>query len=163
VRVVNVYVPNGQSVGSEKYTYKLAWLAALESYLKTELAQHEQLLLVGDFNVAPEDRDVHDPAAWADSVLVSEAERAALARLMALGLTDAFRLFDQPPQTFSWWDYRQGAYRRNNGLRIDLVLATPALASRCRSCSIDREPRAWEKPSDHAPCTASFDISVSGA
>jgi exodeoxyribonuclease III len=163
VRVVNVYVPNGQSVGSEKYAYKLAWLAALEGFLKAELARHEQLLLVGDFNVAPEDRDVHDPAAWAGSVLVSEPERAALAKLTALGLADVFRLFDQPLQTFSWWDYRQGAYRRNNGLRIDLVLATPKIASRCRSCSIDREPRAWEKPSDHAPCIASFDISVSGA
>jgi exodeoxyribonuclease-3 len=163
VRVVNVYVPNGQSVGSEKYAYKLAWLAALEGFLKAELAQHEQLLLVGDFNVAPEDRDVHDPAAWAGSVLVSEPERAALAKLTALGLADVFRLFDQPPQTFSWWDYRQGAYRRNNGLRIDLVLATAKIASQCRSCSIDREPRAWEKPSDHAPCIASFDISVSRA
>jgi exodeoxyribonuclease III len=163
VRVVNIYVPNGQAVGSEKYAYKLAWLAALEGFLKGELAQHEQLLLVGDFNIAPEDRDVHDPAAWADSVLVSAPERAALARLTALGLADVFRLFDQPPQAFSWWDYRQGAYRRNHGLRIDLVLATPALASRCRSCSVDREPRAWERPSDHAPCIASFDISVSGA
>jgi exodeoxyribonuclease III len=163
VRFVNVYVPNGQSVGSEKYAYKLAWLEALEGYLKTELAQHEKLLLVGDFNVAPEDRDVHDPAAWVGSVLVSDAERAALTRLTALGLIDVFRLFDQPPQTFSWWDYRQGAYRRNNGLRIDLVLATPAMASLCRSCRIDREPRAWEKPSDHAPCVANFDISVPGA
>jgi exodeoxyribonuclease-3 len=163
VRVVNVYVPNGQATGSDKYAYKLGWLAALEGFLKAELAAHDQLLLLGDFNIAPEDRDVHDPVAWADSVLVSAPERAALARLTALGLADVFRLFEQPPQAFSWWDYRQGAYRRNHGLRIDLILATPKLAAKCRSCSIDREPRAWERPSDHAPCIASFDISVSGA
>jgi exodeoxyribonuclease-3 len=163
VRVVNVYVPNGQATGSEKYTYKLGWLSALEGFLKEEIARHDQLLLLGDFNIAPEDRDVHDPAAWADSVLVSAPERAALGRLTSLGLTDVFRLFDQPAKAFSWWDYRQGAYRRNHGLRIDLILATPILAAKCRSCSIDREPRAWERPSDHAPCKASFDISASGA
>jgi exodeoxyribonuclease III len=160
VRVVNVYVPNGQAVGSDKYTYKLAWLAALEGYLRSELAAHSELLLLGDFNVAPEDRDVHDPAAWADSVLVSPAERAALARVQALGLVDLFRAFDQPQQLYSWWDYRQGAYRRNHGLRIDLILASPRLAARCSACRIDREPRAWERPSDHAPCIASFDISA---
>jgi exodeoxyribonuclease-3 len=160
LRIVNVYVPNGQAVGSDKYSYKLAWLAALERFLQGELVAHPELLLLGDFNVAPEDRDVCDPAGWADSVLVSAPERAALSRLTALGLTDLFRLFDQPPQTYSWWDYRQGAYRRNLGLRIDLILASPPLAARCRSCHIDREPRAWERASDHAPCIASFDISV---
>jgi exodeoxyribonuclease-3 len=160
LRIVNVYVPNGQAVGSEKYAYKLAWLAALERFLQAELALHPALLLLGDFNVAPEDRDVCDPAGWADSVLVSAAERAALSRLMALGLADLFRLFDQPPQTYSWWDYRQGAYRRNLGLRIDLILASSPLAASCRSCHIDREPRAWERASDHAPCVANFDISA---
>ncbi len=121
---------------------------------------HPRLLLLGDFNVAPEDRDVCDPAGWADSVLVSAPERAALSRVTALGLTDLFRRFDQPPQTFSWWDYRQGAYRRNLGLRIDLILASGPLAAQCQSCRIDREPRAWERASDHAPCIASFDISA---
>jgi len=158
VRVINVYVPNGQSVDSEKYAYKLAWLAALESYLQTELAAHRKLLILGDFNIAPEDIDVHDPKAWEGAVLVSPPERAALARLRALGLVDVFRRFEQPPKSYSWWDYRQGAYRRNNGLRIDLILATPAMAESCGFCRIDREPRAWERPSDHAPCLASFDI-----
>ncbi|MFI4889851.1 MAG: exodeoxyribonuclease III [Steroidobacterales bacterium] len=160
LRIVNVYVPNGQAIGSDKYSYKLAWLAALERFLQAELAAHPELLLLGDFNVAPEDRDVCDPAGWADSVLVSAPERAALTRVTALGLTDLFRLFEQPPQTFSWWDYRQGSYRRNLGLRIDLILASKPLAGRCRSCHIDREPRAWERASDHAPCIASFDISA---
>lgn len=159
VRVINLYVPNGQTVGSEKYAYKLAWLAACESYLRRELAQHPQVLVMGDFNIAPEDRDVHDPKAWEGAVLVSAAERDALRRLMALGLSDLFRRFDQPPQTFSWWDYRQGAYRRNNGLRIDLILGSAGIAAKCTFCRIDREPRAWERPSDHAPCTAGFDIS----
>ena len=158
VRLINVYVPNGQSVGSEKYAYKLAWLAAFEAYLRGEIARHPRLLVVGDFNIAPEDRDVHDPAAWEGAVLVSGPERAALGRLIALGVEDVFRRFAQPPASYSWWDYRQGAYRRNNGLRIDLILATPALAAQSRLCRIDREPRTWERPSDHAPCTAVFDI-----
>jgi len=159
VRVVNLYVPNGQTVGSDKYAYKLAWLAACETYLRDELAQHRRLLVMGDFNIAPEDRDVHDPKAWEGAVLVSAAEREALRRLFALGLSDLYRRFDQPPQTFSWWDYRQGAYRRNSGLRIDLILGSAAIAADCAFCRIDREPRAWERPSDHAPCTAGFDIS----
>ncbi len=159
VRLINVYAPNGQTVGSDKYAYKLTWYAALERFLAAELGRHPQVLVVGDFNVAPEDRDVHDPAAWMGSVLVSPAERAALARLGALGFSDLFRRFEQPPGTFSWWDYRQGAYRRNHGLRIDLMFASPTLAPRCRFCRIDREPRAWERPSDHAPCVAGFDLS----
>ncbi len=158
VRVINVYVPNGQSLDSEKYAYKLAWLAALESYLQAELAAHRKLLILGDFNIAPEDVDVHDPGAWEGSVLVSPAERAALARLRALGLVDLFRQFEQPPRSYSWWDYRQGAYRRNNGLRIDLILGTPEMAALCGFCRIDREPRTWERPSDHTPCVANFDI-----
>jgi exodeoxyribonuclease-3 len=158
VRLINVYVPNGQSVGSEKYTYKLAWLAAFEAYLRAEMQRHPNVLVMGDFNIAPEDRDVHDPVAWEGSVLVSAAERGALGRLLALGLEDVFRRFEQPPAAYSWWDYRQGAYRRNNGLRIDLILATAPLAARCLHCRIDREPRTWERPSDHAPCTAVFDI-----
>jgi exodeoxyribonuclease-3 len=157
-RVINVYVPNGQSVDSEKYVYKLEWLAALEKFLAAERARHPRLLVLGDFNIAPEDRDVHDPQAWQGSVLVSPAERSALARLQALGLKDLFRRFEQAERSFSWWDYRQGAYRRNNGLRIDLILGTDALAAQCNYCRIDREPRTWERPSDHAPCIAGFDI-----
>jgi exodeoxyribonuclease-3 len=163
LRIINLYVPNGQATGSEKYAYKLRWLDALAGFLEAELAAHPEVLVLGDFNIAPEDRDVHDPAAWAGGVLVSEPERAALARLTGLGLTDLFRLFEQPAQAYSWWDYRQGGYRRNHGLRIDLMLASKALAARCRACRIDREPRAWERPSDHAPCVASFDISGSAA
>jgi exodeoxyribonuclease-3 len=158
VRVVNVYVPNGQTVDSDKYRYKLEWLAALEVFLEQQLDVNPRLVLMGDFNVAPEDRDVHDPVAWAGSVLVSPAERAALARIMALGLVDSFRCFEQPEHTYSWWDYRQAAYRRNRGLRIDLILTSSPLAEACTFSRIDREPRAWERPSDHAPCSAAFDI-----
>ncbi|MGQ0429944.1 MAG: exodeoxyribonuclease III [Gammaproteobacteria bacterium] len=158
IRLVNVYVPNGQEVGSDKYAYKLEWLAWLCRYLAALLKQHPMLLVAGDFNIAPEDRDVHDPAKWEGSVHVSAPERAALAAITALGCTDLFRRFEQPAGTYSWWDYRMGAFRRNHGLRIDLMLASPALTERCKSCTIDRAPRAWERPSDHAPVTAVFDI-----
>jgi exodeoxyribonuclease-3 len=158
VRLVNVYVPNGQAVDSEKYTYKLAWLERLRGYLADLLAKHEHLLVAGDFNIAPEDRDVHDPAAWEGSVHVSAPERAALAKIAALGLSDLFRRFDQPAKSWSWWDYRMNAFRRDHGLRIDLMLASPALAARCTACTIDRAPRTWERPSDHVPVTAVFDI-----
>lgn len=151
VRVICAYFPNGQSLDSDKYQYKLRWLEALTVWLKTEIGQHPGLALLGDYNIAPEDRDVHDPAAWAGQVLVSPAERAAFAGLQALGLRDAFRLFEQPDQAFSWWDYRMAAFRRNLGLRIDHILLTPALAENCISCVIDRAPRKLERPSDHAP------------
>jgi exodeoxyribonuclease-3 len=158
IRLVNVYVPNGQAPDSDKYVYKLAWLERLSAYLAGLLAKHPQLLVVGDFNIAPEDRDVHDPAQWEGSVHVSAPERAALAKITSLGLTDLFRRFEQPPKSYSWWDYRMGAFRRNHGLRIDLMLASPALAARCTACTIDRSTRALERPSDHAPVTAAFDI-----
>ncbi len=158
VRLVNLYVPNGQAVGSEKYTYKLAWLERLRAWLETQLAAHEHLLVVGDFNIAPEDRDVHDPAAWEGSVHVSAPEREALAKITSLGLEDLFRRFEQPNNSWSWWDYRMNSFRRDLGLRIDLMLASRALAERCTGCTIDRGPRAWERPSDHAPVTATFDI-----
>jgi exodeoxyribonuclease-3 len=158
VRVVNLYVPNGQSIGSDKYEYKLRWLKALRAWLRAELAQYPQLLVLGDFNIAPEDRDVHDPEAWSGSVLVSEPERAALGQLLQIGLSDVFRQFDQPPASFSWWDYRAGSFRRNNGLRIDLILASTLLAPRCTGCRIDRLARSGERASDHAPVIASFDI-----
>ena len=158
IRLVNVYVPNGQAPDSDKYVYKLAWLERLHAYLADLLAKHPQLLVVGDFNIAPEDRDVHDPAQWEGSVHVSAPERAALAKITALGLSDLFRRFEQPPKSYSWWDYRMGAFRRNHGLRIDLMLASAALAGRCTACAIDRSTRALERPSDHAPVTAAFDI-----
>ncbi len=158
IRLVNVYVPNGQAVGSEKYTYKLAWLERLRGYLATLLEQHEYLLVAGDFNIAPEDRDVHDPAAWAGSVHVSELEREALVKIAALGFEDVFRRFEQPGKSWSWWDYRMNAFRRDRGLRIDLMFASRALAARCTACTIDRTPRTWERPSDHVPVTATFDI-----
>jgi exodeoxyribonuclease-3 len=156
VRIVNVYVPNGQSVGSDKFEYKLRWLSALEAWLRGEPQRHDKLVVLGDFNIAPEDRDVHDPAAWEGSVHVSEPERQALRSLLAIGLVDVFRLFEQTPNTFSWWDYRTFAFRRNHGLRIDLILAQREFAARCTACHIDREPRRAERPSDHTPVVASF-------
>jgi exodeoxyribonuclease-3 len=156
VRVVCVYCPNGQAVGSEKYAYKLRWFAALKDYLSAELARYPALAVAGDFNVAPEDRDVHDPKAWEGQVLVSESERAALQALCALGLKDSFRLFEQPEKSFSWWDYRMMGFRRNAGLRIDHVLVTAALAQRCTASTIDKAPRKLERPSDHAPVIAEF-------
>ncbi len=158
LRFINLYVPNGSAVTSDKYVYKLGWLARLSDYLKGQLQRHEQLIVVGDFNIAPEDRDVHDPAAWEGKVLVSEPERQAFRDLLELGLCDSFRLFDQEPAVFSWWDYRMGAFRRNNGLRIDHVLLSPALRERCRSSVIDREPRRWERPSDHAPAVVELEL-----
>ena len=156
VRVVNLYVVNGAEVGSDKYAYKLDWLANVTAWLQQQAAAYPQLVVLGDFNIAPEDRDVHDPAAWAGQVLCSDAERAALQAIQALGLQDTFRLFTQADKSFSWWDYRAGGFRRNHGLRIDLILASQALAERCQACVIDREPRTWEKPSDHTPVIAEF-------
>jgi exodeoxyribonuclease-3 len=160
VRVIDVYVPNGQSVGSDKYAYKLAWLERLRAYVAAEVARHPQLVVLGDFNIAPDDRDVHDPAAWQGQVHVSDAERAALAGITDLGLVDVFRRRAPEARSYSWWDYRAAAFRRNAGLRIDLLLASDALMARCRDCRIDREPRGWERPSDHAPVVASFDLSA---
>lgn len=158
VRVVNVYVPNGEEVGSEKYSYKLSWLKALEKFIARELKSHPRLALLGDYNIAPEERDVHDPKRWEGHVLFSDKERAAFRSLTQLGLVDVFRKFEQPGKSFSWWDYRQGAFRRNHGLRIDHILCSATLASACRGCRIDIEPRKHERPSDHAPVIAEFDF-----
>jgi exodeoxyribonuclease-3 len=151
VRLVSVYVPNGQSVGSDKYAYKLRWFEALAAWLERERAAHPRIAVMGDFNVAPQDRDVHDPAAWQGQVLFSEPERAALQRVVDLGFADAFRLFEQPERSFTWWDYRMNAFRRKMGLRIDHILLSAGLAAAARSCTIDVEPRTLERPSDHAP------------
>ena len=151
VRVVCAYFPNGQSVDSDKYVYKLRWLEALTNWLSREQHAHPKLALLGDYNIAPHDCDVHDPAAWEGQILVSPKERAFFAALQDSGLHDAFRLFEQPPACFSWWDYRMAAFRRNHGLRIDHILLTQTLAEHCTACWIDRTPRKLERPSDHAP------------
>lgn len=154
VRVVCAYFPNGQEVGCDKYHYKLQWLAALTAWLETELRAYPRLALLGDYNIAPEDRDVHDPLLWAGRVLCSEPERAAFGKLAALGLADAFRLFPQAEKSFSWWDYRMMGFRRNHGLRIDHILLSAPLAKACTACEIDKAPRKLERPSDHAPVWA---------
>jgi len=156
LRVVCLYVPNGQTVGSDKYAYKLRWLAALHDWIRAELAARPQLALLGDFNIAPEDRDVHDPAAWKDQVLFSEPEKQALRDLVALGFADSFRLFEQPERSYTWWDYRMLAFRRKMGLRIDHILLSSPLAARCTACTVDIEPRKREQPSDHAPVIATL-------
>ena len=156
VRVVNLYVPNGESVDSDKYRYKLDWLAKLTAWLQAELKRHAKLVALGDFNIAPEPRDVHDPKRWEGSVLFSEPERAAFRALLDVGLCDTFRLFEQPDKSFSWWDYRMQGFRRNHGLRIDHILASDASCKACSACRIDKGPRAHERPSDHALVIAEF-------
>ena len=158
VRMVCVYIPNGQSVDSDKYQYKLKWLAALTGWLKEELAQHPKLALLGDYNIAPDDRDVHDPVAWKDQVLCTEAEREAFGQLLAIGLKDSFRLFEQPEKIYSWWDYRMMGFRRNMGMRIDHILLTQALAENCTASVVERDMRKLERPSDHAPVMATLGI-----
>jgi exodeoxyribonuclease-3 len=160
VRVINVYVPNGSEVGSDKYTYKLDWLARLADHLRDAISHHPRLLLTGDFNIAPADIDVHDPEAWAGRILCSAPEREAFHVLESLGLVDQFRALHPDDPGFSWWDYRMNAFRRDRGMRIDLVLVTAALSACGRTCRVDRTPRGWEKPSDHAPVVASFDLGV---
>ena len=158
LRVICAYVPNGESVASEKYQYKLRWLEAFRSWLGQELFRHPRLAVLGDFNVAPEDRDVHDPEAWEGQVLFSQPERGAFKSLLDLGLKDAFRLFEQPERSFTWWDYRMNAFRRKMGLRIDHILLAGDLAQACTACTIDVEPRRNERPSDHAPVTAELTL-----
>jgi len=156
LRVVCAYIPNGQAVDSDKYQYKLRWLDTLTRWLSDEIKAHPALALLGDYNIAPADADVYDPAEWAGQVLCSDAERAAFERLIALGLQDAFRMFPQAEKLYSWWDYRQMAFRRNRGLRIDHILLSAPLAERCTACEIDKAPRKWEQPSDHTPVIATL-------
>ena len=156
VRVVDLYIPNGSEVGSEKYDYKLRWLATLRDFLEDEMTRHDKLVVLGDFNIAPADEDVYDAEKWGDAILCSPKERAALEKLTALGLTDVFRKFDQPEKSFSWWDYRAAGFRRNAGLRIDLILTSDTMTEHCSASYVDKEPRAWERPSDHAPVIAEF-------
>ncbi len=154
IRLVSAYFPNGQSPDSDKFVYKLAWLKALENWLSEELAQNSRLALLGDFNIAPTDDDVHDPAKWIGQNLVSPPEREAFQQLLNLGLTDSYRMFEQVPKSFSWWDYRMMGFRRNAGMRIDHILLSEALKDKCTESIIDKEPRTWEQPSDHAPVIA---------
>ncbi|MFO1418261.1 MAG: exodeoxyribonuclease III [Methylotetracoccus sp.] len=156
IRIVNLYVPNGSEVGSDKYGYKLDWLDKITAFLKLELAAWPRLVVLGDFNIAPEDRDVHDPDAWRDKILCSNAERDAFRGLLALPLHDAFRRFEQAEASFSWWDYRAAGFRRNLGLRIDHILVSEALVQELSACGIDVAPRRLERPSDHAPVWAEF-------
>jgi exodeoxyribonuclease III len=151
VRVIGGYFPNGQAPDSDKFTYKMAWLDALQAWVRTEMAQHPKLVLMGDFNIAPEDRDVYDPVAWAGQIHCTPQERGHFQALLSLGLTDAFRLFEQAPRSWSWWDYRNLAFRKNQGLRIDHILVSPPLKDQVTACEIDKAPRRNERPSDHAP------------
>jgi exodeoxyribonuclease-3 len=158
LRVICLYVPNGEAVTSDKYRYKLDWLAALTRWLAEELARYPKLAVLGDYNIAPEPVDVHDPKLWEGKVLFSEPERDALHGILALGFKDGFRLFNQPEKSFTWWDYRMNAFRRNLGLRIDHILVSSELASVCTSVRIDRDIRTLERPSDHAPVIAEFQL-----
>ena len=151
VRVIGAYFPNGQAPDSDKFGYKLRWIEALRDWVRAELATHPRLVLMGDFNIAPEDRDVHDPVAWAGQIHCTPEERERFGQLLAIGLVDAFRLFDQPPKSWTWWDYRNLAFRKNQGLRIDHILVSEALRPRVAACTIDKAPRRNERPSDHAP------------
>ncbi len=154
MRVICAYMPNGQSLDSDKYQYKLKWLKALREWLSEEIKRFPKLALLGDYNIAPDDRDVHDPKAWEGNVLVSEPERDAFRALLDLGLKDSFRLFEQPEKIYSWWDYRMMGFRRNHGLRIDHILLSDVLVPSCTSCVIDKAPRKLERPSDHTPVIA---------
>ena len=156
IRLVSAYFPNGQSPDSDKFIYKLAWLTKLQTWLTEELEQNQRLALLGDFNIAPADQDVHDPKAWEGQNLVSPPERNAFQELINLGLSDSFRMFEQAPKTFSWWDYRMMGFRRNAGMRIDHILLSEALKAKCSASTVDKEPRTWEQPSDHAPVIATI-------
>jgi exodeoxyribonuclease-3 len=158
VRIVNVYIPNGGFVGSDKYAFKLDWMRRLREFLDAECDKSAPVLLCGDFNVAPEDIDVHDPELWRDKVLFSGPERERLDHIKQWGFVDVFRLHNPEANQYSWWDYRAGSFRRNAGLRIDHIWASPALAGRSTTALIDKEPRRWERPSDHAPVVAEFDL-----
>jgi exodeoxyribonuclease-3 len=155
-RIINLYVPNGSEVGSEKYAYKLAWLNHVHQFISNEITKYQKLAVLGDFNITPDDRDVYDPEAWRDKILCSPPEREALQTLLDLGLHDSFRLFDQEEKSFSWWDYRAAGFRRNLGLRIDLILLSSALRDTCKYSVIDKEPRKLGRPSDHAPVMVEF-------
>lgn len=151
LRIMDLYVPNGQTVDSDKYQYKLDWLARVQAFIESQLVDYPKMVVLGDFNIAPEDRDIREPEKWVGQVLASDAERAAFQALLDTGLHDSFRLFEQEEKIFSWWDYRQLAFRRNRGLRIDHILISEALREDAKRCWVDKAPRKLERPSDHAP------------
>jgi len=156
VRILNLYVVNGSEVGSEKFAYKLDWLEKVTDWVENELTDHAKFVILGDFNIAPTDRDVHNPKSWHERILCSTPERNALQKILDLGFVDSFRLFEQEDEIWSWWDYRSGGFQNNKGLRIDLILSSCLLAERCTSCFVDSEPRGWDRPSDHAPVIAVY-------
>jgi exodeoxyribonuclease-3 len=156
VRVLNLYVPNGQEVGSEKYAYKLQWFKHMQKFVKDQLKKYPKMIILGDFNVAPKDEDVYDPKRWEGRILCSDKEREAINKTLEIGFTDAFRLFEQAPNTFSWWDYRTRAFSGNRGLRIDLILTSEAISKTAKNCWVDIEPRTWERPSDHTVVVLDF-------
>jgi exodeoxyribonuclease-3 len=158
VRIVNLYVVNGSEVGSEKFEYKLHWLEQVTAWLAREINEFENVIVLGDFNIVPDDRDVHDPEGWREKILCSTPEREALGEILDLGFQDTFRLFEQEERTWSWWDYRMNAFRRKMGLRIDLILASKAMAKTCTASYVDIEPRRQERPSDHTPVIAEFEL-----
>lgn len=163
LRLINLYVPNGSALDSDKYSYKLMWLKKIKGYIQQQLQLYPKVAVLGDFNVAPEDRDVHDPAEWQGCVLVSPPEREAFGEILSLGLSDSFRNFTQEEKMFSWWDYRAAGFRRNRGLRIDHILLNDQLNSLCRQSQIDKIPRKWERPSDHAPVWVELDLEIRSA
>jgi exodeoxyribonuclease-3 len=156
IRILNLYVVNGQEVGSEKFAYKLDWLEKVTSWVRSEVEKHKKFVILGDFNIAPADRDVHNPKSWRERILCSTPERDALQKILDLGFADSFRLFEQDDQIYSWWDYRSGGFDKNMGLRIDLILSSLLLAEQCIACTVDPEPRGWERPSDHAPVISEY-------
>ena len=158
VRILDLYVVNGSEVGSDKYDYKLDWLEKVRAYIQEDKKQHEHYVVLGDFNIAPDDRDVHNPESWHERILCSTPERNALKAILDLGFKDSFRLFDQKEKIFSWWDYRGGGFDQNMGLRIDLILSSDSLSDKCQSSYVDVEPRKLDRPSDHAPVVAEFSI-----
>lgn len=160
VRIVNLYIPNGESITSEKYKYKLDWLNKLELFIRSEIKKHSKMIIMGDFNIAPAAIDVHDPLRWEGQVLFSEPERQAFSRLLLLGFQDCFRQLNPDDNSYSWWDYRMNGFKRNMGLRIDHILASHRLAITCQRAYVDKTPREWERPSDHAPVVAEFGAQV---
>ena len=156
IRILDLYVVNGESVGSEKYAYKLDWLEKVTAWIEEQTKLHSKFVILGDFNIAPTSRDVHNPKSWNERILCSTPERDALQKIIDLGFADSFRLFDQEDESFSWWDYRSGGFDKNMGLRIDLVLSSTVLTEQCTASYVDPEPRGWERPSDHAPVIAEF-------
>jgi exodeoxyribonuclease-3 len=156
IRILNLYVVNGSKVGSAKYDYKLNWMSKVTDWVDEQLLQYRKFIILGDFNIAPGDNDVHNPRSWHERILCSTPERQALQKLLDLGFVDSFRQFEQKDKTWSWWDYRRGGFDRNMGLRIDLILSSQLLSERCIACFVDKEPRGWERPSDHAPVVAHY-------